>query len=130
MRKPDFLFVHFDHVDHAGHKYGHMTEEYKAAVYKADSITGEVIKALKKAGIYEQTIILVTADHGGIGKGHGGTTREEIEIPWIISGPGIKRNHKVSATVHQKDTAPTISKIFGLTVPACWSGKAVTEIFE
>ena len=129
-RKPDFLFVHFDHVDHAGHKYGYMTEEYRKAVFKADKITGEVIKALKDADIYEQSIIIITSDHGGINKGHGGNTREEIEIPWIISGAGIKKNHKVAATVHQYDTAPTIAKLFGITVPSCWSGKAVEEIFE
>lgn len=91
--KPDFLFVHFDHVDHAGHEHGHFTEEYYKSIQVADSLTGIIIRQLKEAGIYNETTLLVTADHGGIRKGHGGLTRKEIEIPWIISGPGVKKNH-------------------------------------
>lgn len=126
---PDFLFVHFDHVDHAGHEYGHFTKEYYASIQVADSLTGIVIQALKGAGIYEDTYIIVTADHGGIRKGHGGSTRAEIEIPWFISGPKTKKGTVITEKVKQYDTACTIAYLFGLQQPDCWIGKPVKTAF-
>ena len=90
-KKPLFTFIHLDHVDHAGHQFGHGTTEYYQSVEKADSLIGEVISILKNADIFENTMILVTSDHGGKGKGHGGDTPEERTIPWIISGQVFKR---------------------------------------
>lgn len=127
--KPDFLFAHFDHVDHAGHSSGHFTEPYYASIRLADSLVGVVVQALKDAGIYEDTYIIITADHGGIRKGHGGLTRAEIEIPWIISGPRTKAGHKLTGRVKQYYTASTIAYLFGIPQPACWKGKPVKAAF-
>ncbi len=129
-QKPDFLFVHIDYVDHVGHAIGHFTPEYYKAIAKADSITGAVIAALKSAGIYERTVILITSDHGGIKTGHGGKTLAEIEIPWIISGPGIKKGFEITEPVETYFTAPTLAKILGVEPPACWKGKPVLSAFE
>ncbi len=86
-KRPTITFIHYDHVDHAGHQYGHSSPAYYAAVAEADRLAGEVLAALDEAGLSRQTIVLVTADHGGKGKDHGGATMAEIEIPWIIRGP-------------------------------------------
>ncbi len=125
----DFIFVHLDHVDHAGHHDGHGTPEYYKAVEYADILIGEVIQTVKDAGIEEETIIMVTADHGGIGKGHGGNTPEEVNIPWILKGPDISPGHKVNDEVNTYDTAHTLARIFALETPACWIGKCIDEIF-
>ena len=127
--KPDFLFVHFDHVDHAGHTFGHFTDEYYKSIQVADSLTGVVIQALKDAGIYDNTYIIITADHGGIRKGHGGLTQAELQIPWFIAGPNTKKNFAIPDLVKQYDTAPTIAHIFGLKQPDCWIGKSVKAAF-
>ena len=127
--KPDFLFVHFDHVDHVGHTYGHFTPEYYRAIQIADSLTGIIIETLGRVGIFENTYIIITADHGGIRKGHGGLTKAEIQIPWFISGPNTKHNFLLTASVRQFDTASTIAYIFGLTQPDCWKGKPVKSAF-
>jgi len=39
-KKPDFLFIHLDHVDGAGHEFGHGTQKYYEAVGLADSLLG------------------------------------------------------------------------------------------
>ena len=54
-RKPTLTFIHLDHVDGAGHKYGHGTPEYYAAVAMADELIGEVMGAIEKAGIKDHT---------------------------------------------------------------------------
>ncbi len=128
--KATFTFIHLDHVDHAGHEFGHGTTQYYASVEVADKLIGEVIAALRAADMWEQTILLVTADHGGKGKGHGGATMGEIEIPWIISGPGVKAGHEIKSPVSTCDTAATIAYVFKLKPPEVWIGRPVREAFK
>jgi predicted AlkP superfamily pyrophosphatase or phosphodiesterase len=128
--QPLFTFVHLDHVDHAGHDEGWYTPTYTQAVEKLDKLVGELTTALQKANVYDQTVILVTADHGGIDKKHGGDTPEERTIPWIIAGPGIKKNVYLTRPIQTYDTAATLAYLLGCPAPACWIGKPVMEAFE
>src|SRR6185295_692957 len=98
-RKPTFTFIHFDHVDHVGHEIGHGTPAYFASVEVADKLIGEVIQGSKDAGIWKKTILIITADHGGVNKGHGAATMAEIEIPWIIAGPGVAASKEIKKPV-------------------------------
>jgi len=130
LKKPNFTFIHLDHVDHAGHSFGWGSPEYIKAVKLADELIGDVLKGLDEADMRRRTIVLVTADHGGKDKGHGGPTVGEIEIPWIISGPGVISGHEIRSYINTYDTAPTIAHIFGLKTPSCWIGKPVLEAFK
>ncbi len=130
QKKPTFIFIHLDHVDHAGHQYGHGTPEYFASVEVADKLIGNVIQGLKDTGIWNSTVLLITADHGGVNKGHGGATMAELEIPWIIHGPGIAIGKEIKKPVNTYDTAATVAYIFGLQPPECWIGKPVTNAFK
>ena len=128
-KKPDLLFLHLDNVDDAGHGSGHGSAKYYAAVGLADSLLGVVIEAYKKAGIYDNTIFMVSSDHGGIGFGHGGETMAEMEIPFLISGPGIKKGYEIKGPVYQYDNAATIAYIWKLPVPSAWIGRPVKSAF-
>jgi predicted AlkP superfamily pyrophosphatase or phosphodiesterase len=130
VRKPKFLFIHFNDVDETGHKYGHGTKEYYAAVARVDQSIGKIVKAVKRAHMLESTVFIVVADHGGIGHGHGGSTPQEVNIPFIISGAGIKQNHHITGYVNNYDLSPTIARMLNAKVPDCWQGKVVEEIFE
>jgi len=125
-----FTFIHFDHVDHAGHESGHGTPEYYASVEVADKLIGEAIEALRSAGMWEKTILLVTADHGGHGKGHGQPIMADLEIPWIIAGPGVRAGHEIKSAVNTYDTAATIAFVFGLKPPDAWIARPVREAFS
>jgi predicted AlkP superfamily pyrophosphatase or phosphodiesterase len=129
-KKPNFLFIHLDHVDHAGHSIGHGTREYYEAVDVADTLIGKVLDAVQKAGVSDSTLVLVTADHGGKGKSHGGATMGELEIPWILVGPGVKKSHELKKPLNTYDTALTVSYTFGLKPHPAWIGKPVLEAFE
>lgn len=128
--KPEFLFIHLDHVDHAGHAFGHGTAEYYAAVEVADKLIGEVVTTLEDLQMLDQTTILVTADHGGVNKGHGGATMAEIEIPWIIRGPLVRPGHEIKVPVNTYDTAATIAYRLGLKTPSAWIAKPVFDAFK
>jgi hypothetical protein len=128
--KPDFLFVHLDHVDHVGHHDGHKTNKFYEAVSSADNLIGQIIQATKDAGVFEETVFLVSADHGGIGYGHGGETLDELEIPFILYGNGVKEGYIIKHQVMTYDNAATVSYLLGLEQPYTWIGRAVKSAFE
>lgn len=95
QKKPDFLFVHFDSVDGAGHSNGYGTENHIKAINAIDKLIGDVYFAIKGAGILDDTLFMVIADHGGTnngeGKGtHGGWTDEEKYVTFAAVGKNIK----------------------------------------
>ena len=126
-KKPNFLFVHLHDVDSVGHQIGHGTPEYYAAIERTDTHIGTILKSIEDAGIAESTLVLFTADHGGINKGHGLITMNEMQIPWIIKGPGIKRDHELSQSIMTFDTAATIAELLKLKAPQVWIGRPVKE---
>ena len=129
-KKPGFLFIHFDDVDHVGHEQGHKTQYFYDAVSVVDKQIGVVVQATKDAGIFEETVFIVSADHGGIGYGHGGQTLDEIEIPFILYGKGIKKGYTIKNKVYTYDNAATIATLLGVKQPYAWIGKPVTSAFE
>lgn len=128
--QPLFTFVHLSEPDNVGHGIGHDTPEYYAELKKVDERIGKLIAAVKEAGIENETIIMVTADHGGIDKGHGGKSLVEVQIPWIIAGPGIIQNQKLESSIITYDTAATIAFILGLEMPQVWRGQVIKEVFK
>lgn len=130
QRKPTFVFVHCDHVDHAGHKFGWGSAEYMTAVAKADVLVGEMLAALDEAGIGKETFVLITADHGGVGRKHNCMEMACIEIPWILAGPGVNAGRQAPLPLRTMDTAATIAYIFGLKPPSCWTGRPVMAAFS
>lgn len=127
--RPKFTFVHLDHVDHTGHGLGHGTPAYYESVAKADSLIGQIVEATKAAGIFEKTLFLICSDHGGVGKDHGGESLDEVEIPFILYGAGIKKGYAIEETVYQFDNAATVAYAMGLKTPQAWIGRPVLGAF-
>lgn len=127
--KPVFTFIYYGHPDEVGHNTGFGSKEYLQAINDIDLEIGKLIAGLKESGMDKNTNILITSDHGGIGKGHGGTSMIEIEVPWIIYGPGIKKKAILETPNDLANTAPTIIRILGLKQPVEWIGKPVNEVF-
>lgn len=127
--RPLLTFVHLDHVDGAGHKYGHGSAGYLRAVTVAYRLIGELLEAVRLSGAADRTLVLVTSDHGGKGKSHGGATLAEIEIPWLIAGPGVRAGHEIQSPVSICDAAPTIAFALGISPPPVWVGRPVQEAF-
>ena len=129
-KKPVLGAFIFDNPDHVGHSDGHDTPAYYANLAELDGYIGEIINAVKEAGMYENTIFIVTSDHGGINKGHGEKSLMEVETPFIIAGKGIKKGGEFQESMMQFDCAPTVTHIFGLETPQVWVGRPMTQVFE
>lgn len=129
-QKPLFSFVQYDGADEAGHQKGYGSPEYLKAISDIDTEIGKITDALKKAGLYDQTLIVIVSDHGGKGKDHGGLSREEMEVPWIAKGPGLHKNRVLKRPNDLMNTATTIVLLLNLTPPDSWIGRPVFEAFD
>jgi len=121
-KKPALLFIHIDALDHAGHSFGRGTPEYYQALEHADGQIAQIVEAIKEAGIYDDSVIILTSDHGHDGTGHGGDSLYEIETPFVIWGKGIKKGEEITETMIQYDVAATVAKILNLQTPQSWRG--------
>lgn len=128
--KPTFTFTQLDDVDHYGHEYGHMTDKYLEGISNADKCVGMILQAVKEAGIEKESLIMVVADHGGIGYGHGGQAWEEVTVPFILCGKGIKKGFEIQQQTYMFDVAPTIVFALGLEAPYAWTGRPIRSAFE
>ena len=126
-QQPALAFVYLGDADEVAHRYGWMSEPYLHAVERADRAIGLVLERLEASGALADTVFLVLADHGGHGFDHSEGTAEDVTIPWVVSGPGVRRGHQIAGPVSIVDTAPTIAHLLGLPIPAEWSGRIVTE---
>ena len=128
--RPAFVGIIFDQPDGVGHGDGHDTPAYYAKLKELDGYIGEIVEAVSEAGMLEETIFIVTADHGGIGTGRGGKTMQEMETPFIISGKGIRKGGVISDSMMQFDVASTIACIFRLKQPQVWIGRPMLQVFQ
>jgi predicted AlkP superfamily pyrophosphatase or phosphodiesterase len=124
----NLMFVHFPNGDLAGHEFGWMSRQQIKAYTKDDKSFGLLVQSLKDHGMYDSTIIIVTADHGGHDTTHGTDSTEDMTIPWIISGPRVQPG-LLATPVHIMDTAATIAYVLGLPQPPEWDGVPVFEAF-
>ena len=96
-----------------------------------EGIKKSVIQAVKDAGMLDDTIFILTSDHGGIDKGHGGKTMQEMETAFIISGKNIKKGLRFDdVSMMQYDVASTIAHIFNLEQPQVWIGRPMKIVFK
>jgi len=122
------MFVHFPGGDLAGHEFGWMSTQQLRAYAADDESFGFILETLKNHGLFQSTLIIVTADHGGHDTTHGTTMLEDMTIPWIISGSGIQPM-QLTTRVHTTDTAATAAFALGLPIPPEWDGIPVYEAF-
>ena len=128
--KPELTFIHFSNPDEAGHSSGWESDKYTHAIGEDDKCLGVVITALKNAGMMDDTLIIVSADHGGHNKAHSGALAVDREIPWIAHGPGVRSNHVLRGSISTVDTAATALDALGLVLSEDAVGKSVTEIYS
>jgi hypothetical protein len=99
----------------------HNEQRYLLQLRYSDRLLGTMIAGLKRAGIYDQTLIAVTADHG-IAFQVGVQTRRSVSdsnveeltpVPMILKAPGQHQGRTSSTLVSTVDLAPTIADVLG-----------------
>jgi len=129
-----FLFLHY-YDPHSGYKVhpefnfqsfiGVQTirDKYDSEIAFTDHYIGEVINKLKNLGLYESTLIIVTADHGeSLNHQHDETGHSyfiyhtTVHVPLIIKIPGVSTSRRFHQTVGLVDILPTICSLTGIEV--------------
>jgi predicted AlkP superfamily pyrophosphatase or phosphodiesterase len=128
--KPNLCFIHFADPDSAGHKYGWGSPQQLEAFARSDAALDVVVKAIGQAGIANDTVIIVSADHGGHGRFHGTKNLEDMQIPWIAWGKGVKRGFTITAPVNTCDTAATALWLLAVPGPPSLDGRPVASAFQ
>ena len=119
---------------------------YSAEVAYFDDQLGELLSRLKQAGRLEDTLVVLTADHGeGFWErvdptgqpihGHGySLDRQETEVPLIVALPGRRRRGVVQTRASSIDVAPTVLDILGIprtpSIEGLWRGRSLLPEIE
>jgi len=128
--KPNLCFIHFADPDSVGHKYGWGSKEQIQTFADMDVAIGMILKAIGDAGIAHKSVLIITADHGGHDKTHGLNTPDDMNIPWIVWGVGVKHGFEIEAPVVTYDTAATALWLLGVPRPRNLDGFPVSSAFE
>lgn len=129
-RKPNLCFIHFADSDSAGHMYGWGSEQQKEAFETEDKALKKVMNAIHDAGIEKDSVVIMSADHGGHEKTHGSKSPEDMTIPWIVWGSGVKSNFQIEGPVTTYDTAATALWLLGVPLPHDMDGTPVKRAFS
>ena len=122
--RPDFMFVYFGGLDNAAHRFGFMSDGYLEHLERVDAALKTLLDALP-----DDATLLLTSDHGDHDRDHGTDAPEDMLVPWMIAGPGIRRGHEIEADVCLLDVAPTLARVMGITPHADWEGVCVEEVW-
>ena len=131
-KKPTFLFIQMDSVDGAGHKYGYGTAQHLQRIHEVDVLVNDIHEAVRDAGILNDTLFLVIADHGGQGCSHGGWTDSEKYVTFAASGKGIQ--HTAIDEMNIRDLAAIVLYALGIDAPAFdesgWTAQIPAGLWE
>lgn len=113
---------------------------YDSDIYNADLQLGRLFDWLKKNGLYEDMIIIITSDHGenfdfvkkeGDTGSHGKTLYEsEVHIPMIIKGGVFDSGKTLSSQVSSVDILPTATAVAGLNTDEGVRGIDLSRLLE
>lgn len=122
------MFVHFPTPDFMGHEYGWLSPEQLSVLFRADQAIEKLVAELENRNLREETLFIITADHGGHDTTHGYSLPEDMTIPWIAFGAGVQPA-ELTSPVNTVDTAATAAFALGLSIPPEWDGVPVYEAF-
>ncbi|MBI2134859.1 sulfatase [Candidatus Woesearchaeota archaeon] len=128
-------FVYYETV------WNNMSEEdiiqlsgsYNNGVYYMDYLLEEFFTELKKQDLWDNTIIIITSDHGEElyehkGFDHGNFYDHTVHIPLIIRVPGVKTKIEIEQLAQSIDILPTILDLLKIEIPQQMQGKSLINI--
>ncbi len=128
--KPNLCFIHFTDPDDTGHEYGWGSLRQQQAFADVDAALAQLREGIEQAGILQDSVLIITADHGGHAQTHGTQLAEDMEIPWVVWGRHVKSHYAITAPVTTFDTAATALWLLDLPCPAAFDGRPVTSAFN
>jgi arylsulfatase A-like enzyme len=112
-----------------------ILSDYYSLITHLDDQVGKLIATLKEKGLYENTIIVYTADNGLAIGSHGLLGKQNLyehstKVPMIISGPGIPKDQLSDAFVYLYDLFPTLAELASIPNPESIDGQSLVPVLN
>lgn len=112
--------------------YREMYPDYISAINRLDYNVGRLVDKLKELGIYDDTIIIYTSDHGCHFKTRNleykrSCHESSIHTPLIIKGGGFEGGRKEKRLTSLIDLPPTLLSMAGIKIPPEYAGYDLTK---
>jgi arylsulfatase A-like enzyme len=111
----------------------YLVSQYDGAIAYLDERISELLAYLKRNGLYDRTLVMITSDHGeALGEknivGHGSSVyQDQIQVPLVIKYPSQDQPRQIDAVLSQVDLMPTILETAGVPVPAGIQGASLLK---
>jgi arylsulfatase A-like enzyme len=113
----------------------HVRALYDSNISYQDDLLGQMIEKLKEWGIYDKTMIIITADHGdelweeNDRVGHAGSQRETVvHVPMFIHYPPMFPAARINAGTEGVDITPTLADVLGVSHDPEWQGMSLLSL--
>jgi arylsulfatase A-like enzyme/Tfp pilus assembly protein PilF len=139
--RPFFAWVHYwdphhPHVPPAPYSQVFVTDLYQGEISYADSALGQLLEELRKGGIADRTIVVMTSDHGEGNDDHNELTHSllcydsTVRVPLIVAGPGVASGKRVRERVGTVDIVPTVLELLGVPPRGDLQGRSLAPLWR
>lgn len=109
---------------------------YDMGIRYADEHLGQLLNALADAGVLDETVVMIGADHGenlgelNVWGDHQTADAITCRVPLIVRWPGLTSERVDRALHYHYDWAATLIELLGGSVPPWWDGRPFTAAFR
>lgn len=128
MEKPEFFFCVFNDVDAAGHSYEWGSDKFNETLTEVDGYVGQIYDAVEKAGMLEDTLFIITTDHGGWTNGHG--VRNDDTKYCYFGAVGKSINGNKDLNVRGRDLAAIVAYAMNVQGNPKWDSYIPQGMFK
>lgn len=117
-------------------KYQQYMKDYLRCIKGVDDSVGQLLAAIKAAGIESNTIVIYSSDQGFYNGEHGWFDKrwiyeESLHMPYVIRWPGVvKPGSRFKSFIQNIDYAPTFVEMAGATLPESLQGRSFVTILR
>jgi arylsulfatase A-like enzyme/tetratricopeptide (TPR) repeat protein len=140
-KQPFFMFLHYYDTHHPYKPHAPCTllyadDPYAGEIAYVDICIGQVLDRLRGLGLYDNTLLIITGDHGEALGEHGEKTHSyfiyqgTLHVPLVIRAPGCSKGIHFAGNVSLVDIVPTVLDSLGLNAPARVEGVSLRKVLE
>ncbi|WHX26557.1 sulfatase [Virgibacillus halodenitrificans] len=135
VNKNSFMVHTGEEVEGGPDQLAEKRKNYFAAITGIDENFGRILQVLQEENLEENTIVVLTADHGEMMGSHGLMAKhvwyeESIGVPFCIRWPGEIKPDKTDALLNTVDIMPTLLQLADLDIPATVEGNDLSPVLE
>jgi arylsulfatase A-like enzyme len=109
--------------------------DYYACISLLDEQVGRILDTLRARGLFDNTLVVFTSDHGLAIGSHGLMGKQNLyehsmRAPLIFAGPGIPKDQRRDALAYLYDIFPTLGDLAGVSAPAGNEGLSLAPVIR